>query len=215
MRNACLILLFAVACRNAPPAPGLHELLVSAARNGDVESIRTLVARGADPNGADAGENGWTPLMHAVHKHQNASIEALIDAGADPNLAMAGGYSPLMMASGYGNTDTVLLLLHRGATPDARDAHGETALDAALVGSTDIDRLTLFGCQDDTVRALVTVAPKHAPASRTSMVVARMKGCANAVRLATPASGRFSRGVRMQPSGDARPQPAPAASSGR
>src|SRR5436309_10605137 len=83
-------------------------------RAGDVPAIRQLLHDGVDPN-APSGGNGWTPLLHAIHTHQNGSIAALIDGGADPNRADADGTTPLMMAAGYGYDDTVQLLLQRGA----------------------------------------------------------------------------------------------------
>ncbi len=76
--------------------------LAGAARSGDARQIRALIAGGADPNAFDAGGNEWTPLLHAVHKHQLGSAEALLEAGADPNRAAPGGLTPLEMAAGYG-----------------------------------------------------------------------------------------------------------------
>ena len=55
-----------------------------------------------------------------------------------------------MMAAGYGYDDTVQLLLKRGAKADLRNPGGETALDWALTGANDIDRMTFFDCQDST-----------------------------------------------------------------
>ena len=135
---------------------GMHASfspLVDAARDGDAASIHRLIAAGADPN-APAGENDWTPLIHAVHKNQAASVAALLDSGAEPNRAVDGG-TPLMWAAGYGNTPIVEMLMRRGANPRLTDLDGETALDWALVGTTDIDRFTFFRCQDDTVLALL------------------------------------------------------------
>ncbi len=159
-----------------PSAP-----ILGAARSGDVAAIRSLVARGANPNERDDAVNHWTPLLHAVHKHQLGSVAALIDAGADPNGTDPNGTTPLMMAAGYGQTDMVELLLRRGANAHLADQHGATALDLALAGVPDIDRFTLFDCQNDTVRALVRADPtllRHAgaptPAARTW---ARLKGC--------------------------------------
>ena len=59
---------------------GMHRempSLISAARDGNVELIRTLIKQGADPN-ERAGVNGWTPLMHAIHKDQKAAVVALL-----------------------------------------------------------------------------------------------------------------------------------------
>jgi len=55
--------------------------------------FRRLIAQGADPNEA-AGQNNWTPLLHAIHTHATGSVVALIDGGADIN-RLAGDASPL------------------------------------------------------------------------------------------------------------------------
>jgi microcompartment protein CcmK/EutM len=133
--------------------------LTGAAREGDVTAVRQMLARGADPNAPD-GVNDWTPLMHAIHKNQLGSVQALLDGGADPNRAV-NGETPLMMAAGYGYTSIVRLLLSRGANPRQLNGDGETAVDYAIVGTADIDRFTFFRCDDDTVRALVAAnAPR-------------------------------------------------------
>jgi hypothetical protein len=192
MHTTCTAFVFALvlACHaTAPPPSGLHESLVAAARAGDTKTVRNLLARGADPNEADAEDNRWPPLMHAVHKHQLAAAVALLDGGADPNRAAARGFSPLLMATGYGHNDTMLLLIARGANANARDAHGANAIDVALEGLPDLDRLTFFDCQDSTVRALVAAAPKHDPPSRIARIWAHAKGCDGAVSVATERHG--------------------------
>src|SRR6266404_5846559 len=109
--------------------------IIGAAREGDVLAIADLVSKGADVN-ARGGVNGWTPLMHAIHKNQSGSVRALLDAGADLN-ATAGHETALTMAAAYGYADIVRLLLDRGApaTPEA--------LSAAVVGANDIERFTV------------------------------------------------------------------------
>lgn len=137
--------------------------LITAAREGDVPMIRTLAAKGADPN-EPAGVNDWTPLLHAIHKNQLGSVAALLDAHANPNIASPKGMTPLMMAAGYGQAKIVRLLLARGANPRLADHRGQTALDYARHGMNDIDRFTMFKRQDETIRALTTPA---APPSRS------------------------------------------------
>jgi hypothetical protein len=139
--------------------------IVAAAREGDAAAVRRLAKEGADVNAPDGG-NGWTPLLHAVHKDRIRSVEALLDAGADVNRTAENGVTPLMMAAGYGYTDIVQVLLRRGARASLQNQSGESALDWALTGVTDIDRFTWFSCQDGTVRALLAAGvPPHASAS--------------------------------------------------
>src|SRR5262245_56988887 len=72
--------------------------LIGAVRDGRADLIPLLVKQGADPN-QRGGVNGWTALMHGIHKNQKGSLVALLDAGADVNGRGAGGETPLMMAA--------------------------------------------------------------------------------------------------------------------
>jgi hypothetical protein len=153
------------------------DTLTAAVRAGDVNQTRTLLARGADPN-RPVGMNGWPPLLHAVHKNQLGTAEALLERGADINRGGPEGMTPLMMAAGYGNDDMVDLLLRRGADPNRKTAYGATALDFALTGVSDIDKFTLFRCQESTVSLLVRRHPElHDTAATASRAWARVKRC--------------------------------------
>jgi ankyrin repeat protein len=149
--------------------------LADAARAGDVATVRSLLAQGADPN-AVAGQNNWTPLLHAIHTHQVASVEALLSGGADVNRIAGDGVTPLMMAAGYGYGDIVLVLLKHGANPRIADSGGFHAIDIAAAGVPDIDRFTLFQCQDETVRLLRAADPTVHIQSKVA-TWARAKGC--------------------------------------
>jgi ankyrin repeat protein len=73
-----------------------------AARVGDLESIKQLLAAGVDANiltqGATAAANGYTPLLVAAMRAQVDAAGYLLDHGADPNIAAA-GLTPLHWAS--------------------------------------------------------------------------------------------------------------------
>lgn len=152
--------------------------LVDAVRDGNIAVVRTLTARGADPN-LPIGRHGWTPLLHAVHAQRLDSVAALLDAGAKVNRPGRDGVTPLMMAAGYGHRDMVVLLLRRGANPRLRDRDGDAAIDYALTGLNDFDRMTLFSCQNATAALLASVPPQTSSARW-----ARMKGC----RVPSPSS---------------------------
>ena len=160
---------------------GAYQLtpLAVAAREGNTARIGELIRNGADPNGR-SGVNEWTPLMHAIHKNQKASVIALAEAGADLNLR-GGEMTPLIMAAGYGQTDLVRELLKRGADPHVTGSHGINALTAAVGGAADVDRFTAGTCQTDTVRALLERAPGLRPAdnlfTRATMITARLRDC--------------------------------------
>jgi hypothetical protein len=145
------------------------------------------VEGGADPDLRDGGVDGWTPLLHAVHKNRNAAVRALIAAGADVDGATVAGFTPLMMAAAYGNTETVDLLLDEGANPRRRTRAGNTALSLAVRGVPDIDRFTLGSCQTRTVRALFEHAPglelPDGPRGSQALRMARIFGCSEIVGL--------------------------------
>ncbi len=151
--------------------------LVEAARGGDAPRIRRLVAQGADPDAILYANTEWTPLLHAVHRNQLASVAALLDAGADPNRPSPDGMTPLMFAAGYGEQAIVRLLLRRGANPRLRDRAGDAALDYALTGTTDLDRFTFFSCLDGSASLVAGAAPDLRPTGRAARW-ARLKRCA-------------------------------------
>jgi ankyrin len=107
--------------------------LVFAAREGDLESARILVAAGADVN--QVTQYGWTPLLTAAQNRHYALATFLIEHGANPNLANKGGWTPLYLATDNRNIeggdypvrpgdldhlDFIKTLLARGANVNAR-----------------------------------------------------------------------------------------------
>src|SRR6058998_2152044 len=89
--------------------------------------------------------------MHAIHKGQKGSVQALVAAGADVNAKSGKGITALIMAAGYGYGDIVQLLLDKGADPYAETSDGDNALAAAVGGVPDIDKFTVGKCQTETV----------------------------------------------------------------
>jgi len=152
----------------------VQSALVWAARSGQPGAIDYLVRHGGDPN-ATAGVNGWTILMHAIHKNQPQSVAALLQEGASVNATVSGGHTALMMAAGYGYTEIVRMLLEHGADAQLSTDSGENALDLALSGVTDIDRFTYGTCQVETVRVLRRLAPDLQPRK------ADLKRCPSAI----------------------------------
>jgi len=107
--------------------------LVFAAREGDIESARLLIA--AKANVDQVTEYGWTPLLTAVNNRNYRLARLLVESGADPNLANKGGWTPLYIATDNRNIeggdypvpkpdiehlDLITLLLEKGADPNAR-----------------------------------------------------------------------------------------------
>jgi len=107
--------------------------LVFAAREGDIESARKLIAAGANVN--ETTNYGWTPLLTAVNNRNYRLAVLLIENGADVNLANKGGWTPLYLATDNRNIEggdypvpkpdmdhleLIKLLLDKGADPNAR-----------------------------------------------------------------------------------------------
>ena len=107
--------------------------LTFAAREGDLESAKLLIAAGADRN--QQTEYGWTPLLTATNNRHYKLAAWLVENGADVNLANKGGWTPLYLATDNRNIeggdfpvarpdtdhlDLIKTLLDHGANPNVR-----------------------------------------------------------------------------------------------
>ena len=95
---------------------GQDTALMFAARVGDLESAKLLVAAGANVNDADAW--GVTATVLAAHSGFGDMVDFLLGKGADPNLATA-GFTALHEAIMRRDEKMVSALLTRGADPNA------------------------------------------------------------------------------------------------
>jgi len=125
-----LLLALAVGCGGSRDLSPLSPLIL-AARSGDARVVRSMVERGEDVDQL-GGVNGWTPLMHAIHKNHPDVALLLLDLGADSNARGKRGATPLMLAAPRGQVAVVKALLRRGADPRASNVHGATALSNAV-----------------------------------------------------------------------------------
>src|SRR4051812_39778261 len=99
-----------------------------AARHGDAELVRMLLAAGGNVR-ATTRLGNYTPLLMASELGHADAIDALIAAGADMKATTASGVTALMYASASGQVDAVKTLLAHGADPNATEStRGETAL---------------------------------------------------------------------------------------
>jgi len=103
--------------------------LHKAAFDGNVEEVKKLLKKGADPNVQD--KDGWTPLHLAASEGHVDVAKLLLEHGADPNAQDKHGNTPLHDAAFEGHVGIVKLLLDHGADPTAKNKDGDTPLDLA------------------------------------------------------------------------------------
>ena len=107
--------------------------LVYATRSNDLESVKVLLAAGADVNQVTG--YGWSPLLVATENRYYKLGAFLLDHGADVNLANKGGWTPLYLATDNRNIESgdypvrkgdmdhleyIKLLIDKGANVNAR-----------------------------------------------------------------------------------------------
>jgi ankyrin repeat protein len=85
---------------------------MTAARAGNLDAVKALLARGADPNGRE--RNDQTAIMWAAAEGHAPIVQALIDAGADVRAKVRSGFTPLFFAAREGNIEVARTLLAAG-----------------------------------------------------------------------------------------------------
>jgi ankyrin repeat protein len=119
--------------RPAPKDGGALTPLVYAVRSNDLDSVKALLAAGADVNQVTG--YGWSPLLVATQNRYYKLGAYLLDHGADVNLANKGAWTPLYLATDNRNIeggdypvrkgdmdhlDFIKLLIDKGANVNAR-----------------------------------------------------------------------------------------------
>jgi ankyrin repeat protein len=122
-------------------------VLVAAAREGEVTTVRDLLARGVSASAVDA--SGSSALMAAAANGHLDCVHALLQAGADANARDPSGRTALMSACANRQVEIVRKLLAAKAEVNAQDAEGKTALIlAASVGSVEVVQALLESSAD-------------------------------------------------------------------
>ncbi len=137
---------------------GGSTALLFAARAGDAESARLLIAAGADVN--DTLPDGASALVVAAHSGHTGAAKVLLETGADANAA-AGGYTALHAAVLRSDLDLVKALLAHQADPNATMTKGtpvrrnsqDFELPKTLIGATPYLLAAKF-LEPDIMRAL-------------------------------------------------------------
>jgi ankyrin repeat protein len=158
--------------------------LSDAARAGNWEKVRALVAgglKGEAVNGAD--KDGTRPLHWAVRADEIEVADLLLKAGADAAAQNRLGLTALFLAATNGNGAMVRKLLDHGANPNHVERSGETILMvAARSGSVDAVRALLDRGVDPNVtepQLQLTALMIAAEAGHTDVVSALLDRKAN------------------------------------
>lgn len=113
-----------------------------AAQKGDVENVKNLLAKGADPNAQTS--TGETALFFAAWKGHREVAALLVEAGAGTDAQDGLGRTALAVAANFNRTEVVGELLKHGADPNLPDKEGWTPLMKAVEkGSAEMVRLLL------------------------------------------------------------------------
>lgn len=107
---------------DAPNARGETATML-AALQGNLETVRLLVGKGAQVN-----RPGWTPLHYAAVSGNADLLRFLLDENAYIDAQSPNQTTPMMMAARHGHADAVRLLVEAGADPTPKN---DTGLDAA------------------------------------------------------------------------------------
>ena len=101
--------------------------MCTAVRRGDIETVKGLLAKGADANTGDS-QFGVSPLSWAALLGQTEIAELLIQNDADVNARNRDGGTALHGAAFLGHADIAELLVRKGADVNATNDKGETSL---------------------------------------------------------------------------------------
>ncbi len=160
---------------SATAAETIEESLLDAAKNGDVEVVRTLLASGADPN--EAAGDGMTALHWAAERGHAHVTLLLLSGGADVEAkTRVGNYTPLHLASRRGSSSIARALLEAGADPHATTTNTQVTplhLAAAAVDGSGVAKALL--------RAGADVDAREASSGQTPLMFAAADNRAEAV----------------------------------
>ena len=148
--------------------------LLAATDVNDTETVKFLVARGADVKArmeapGARGAMGSTPLLYAASNDNAELVKLLLAKGADVNavstpeglrvkngMIALGSFTPLLLATPFGRPETVKLLLDAGAKVNVQDVRGMTPLMLAVASdhsSPEVIRLLMKAGADPNIKS--------------------------------------------------------------
>jgi ankyrin repeat protein len=136
--------------RSHQPTP-LDAELTDAAFICDVERVRDLLRRGANPDALN--DEGRPPLVSAILGGSLPLLDLLLDAGTDIEARDPHGWTPLHFAAQEVLPEMATRLIAKGADINAQDEEGNTPLARAIFFArgrrTIVDLLRRHGAKDD------------------------------------------------------------------
>lgn len=108
--------------------PEMEKLMITAAKKGNLDAIRQLIAADKDLLNA-RDKDGATPLHCAAWKGFPEAVELLIQLGADVDAESQNdhyGTTPLHAAAHGNQSSVVKVLLAHGARTDIKNLNGRT-----------------------------------------------------------------------------------------
>ncbi|MGI8656718.1 MAG: ankyrin repeat domain-containing protein [Pyrinomonadaceae bacterium] len=167
--------------------PGLEEegnagiRLNLAAASGDITTVQSLLAKGADVNAK--GYRDDTSLMAAAEGGHVAVVDTLLRAGAELNDRGGNGATALMLAAWSGQLKTVQSLLASGAKMDTNEDRQTALMLAAAEGHVAVVELLLSAGAD------VNAKESHA---MTALMLAAANGQSAIVKLLLAAGAEMN-----------------------
>jgi uncharacterized protein len=107
-------------------ASDLDQALIDAARAGDLDTTRRLLAEGASVAATDA--SGVTALIAAAYRNHLEVARLLIESGADVNVQDSTRQSAYLITTSEGYLDLLRLTLAAGADVHRTDSYNGTGL---------------------------------------------------------------------------------------
>jgi ankyrin repeat protein len=102
---------------------------------GHPETVKLLVARGADVAQVARNPMKIQALHAAAASHNFDVVKTLVDAGAPVNAAQQEGWMPLHEAARHGDLEIARVLLAKGADPKRPNDKGQSAIGLAAEGN--------------------------------------------------------------------------------
>ena len=115
----------------------------SAAQNGRLETLKTLLAEGVDVN-AQEGNFKMTALMHSANRGHLACLKYLYRAGAAIDMVTASGDTALSWSASNGHLPCLKYLVQQGAYIDVENNDGETPLIKSVLECRSLDDIPKY-----------------------------------------------------------------------